>query len=62
MKKVDAEVLFEVYVDCPKCTTRINVLEEVREYMDKSLSVENINEEMKCRWCKEIFIIESIVY
>jgi len=60
-KKVDAKVTFEAYCHCPYCGAYNEVFEDIREYLDEFNNAENLDEEINCIRCNNIFIIENAV-
>ena len=62
MKKVDAETHIEVMCHCPYCNSYQDVLENVRDVMDHTMRSENCDVEVRCDECRELFIVENVVF
>lgn len=62
MKKTDAKCTIEVYCNCPYCLNLIDVFKHVRELLEDDHRAENIDVEISCDGCGELFIIENVSY
>lgn len=62
MKKVKAEVLLEINVTCPYCGYGDDRIDALKKHMEFDLRAENIDVDIRCFKCKEIFIVNEISY
>ncbi|AUS01390.1 hypothetical protein NVP1284A_63 [Vibrio phage 1.284.A._10N.286.55.A5] len=69
MKKVDANLSYELYVDCPHCDHNFDVMSDEYSDCDGGYSKplfnnrwESINVIQSCPECDGEFVVESIVY
>lgn len=62
---VDAEVYLSVDVTCPYCTNCMDIrqqLSDMTAWFNNSLSIQNLNVEIKCINCENIFLVENVNY
>lgn len=62
-KKADATTFLEIVCACPYCGAIKDVFDDVREFLhDGELSASNLDHEVTCSECKQVYIIDNIHY
>lgn len=70
-KKVVGQLAFSVYVECPLCTRCLDLNDapysDYEQYKELTMAIfnnkwENIDLEVECNHCKNIFILNNIEY
>jgi metal-sulfur cluster biosynthetic enzyme len=62
MKKINAQCFVEVAATCPYCGALDDILDDVRDVMDDNHRAHNIDKEITCSECNEIYIVENVNY
>lgn len=62
MEKINANCFIEILCTCPYCGAVEDVFDDVRELMGDDHRAENIDKEVKCSECEQIFIVENVMY
>jgi uncharacterized Zn finger protein len=62
MKECKAQTTLEVNCDCPHCDEWLDITDEAREYLDETLRAEEIELQITCEECGEVFIVTDITY
>jgi RNase P subunit RPR2 len=62
MKKATAETSLEVWVHCPNCERYLDKTKTLREHLQDDLRAKDIDVEVSCYVCGEIFIVTDISY
>ena len=62
MKRATAETSLEVWVHCPNCNMYLDKTNYLREHLQDDLRAEDIDVEVSCHGCDNIFIVTDISY
>lgn len=60
MKETTAQTFLEVVCTCPYCGAIEDILKDVKEVLEYDHRASNIDKEIKCSECSEIFIVTDI--
>jgi hypothetical protein len=60
MKRIDAKCFVEVAAECPYCGAIDDILDDVRELMEDDHRAYNIDKEIRCSECKNVYIVDNV--